>query len=178
MNGSTTSGRPRPTLGLSGVQELLERLRTPSPAARRPERSDVRVAVLTALAERPGTGSEVVRALQDGGGRHPGPGVVHPMLRVLADEGLATAAESDGRRTWTLTAAGRTAAAAVADRPAAEDAVAGPSPEGRSAIAWSGARLAQITAHASRVGSREQVAQVVAVLDAARRDVLAILARG
>lgn len=175
--------QPETTVGrsIAAVREVVDQLRSPgtrrSPAPA--ERDDVRPGVLTVLAQRPATGSEIVRALQDraADGRSPGAGTVYPMLQLLADEGLVTADEVDGRRTWTLTAAGRTAADdAARDRHVARAApVAGGSE--RRTVARSAAQLAQTTALATQSGTPQQVGEVAAVLDDARRRIFAILGR-
>jgi DNA-binding PadR family transcriptional regulator len=63
-------------------------------------------------------GYEVIQELeeQSGGRWRPSAGSVYPTLQQLADEGLVTSEEIDGRRTYTLTAEGRAAAAAVPPR--------------------------------------------------------------
>lgn len=193
MTGSSTdrpSGLQRLTdagRGLSGVRDVIDRLRSPSDrnARRRPEGGDVRAAVLTTLAEQPADGYRIVRTLQERGHGAPTPGAgsVYPTLQLLADEGLATATDTDGKKTWSLTDAGRAAADAARDR--SDSSASGPSGSGaaapraarRGAIARSGGQLAQAAALAAQSGSQDQIAEVVAVLDAARRDVLAVLAR-
>jgi DNA-binding PadR family transcriptional regulator len=191
MNGSSSS---RPTgsrsavgFGLDRIREAVEDFRSPGDrrARPRPERSDVRDAVLTVLEEQPADGYRIVRVLQERSGDGPGTsaGEVYPALQLLADEGLVTAAETDGRKTWTLTAAGRAAAEAARDRTA--DGVrdgrsnrSDRSAADRRGVARSGAALASAAALAARTGTPAQVAEVVAVLDDARRRVFAILSRG
>jgi DNA-binding PadR family transcriptional regulator len=82
-------------------------------------RGEVRLLILAALALRPMHGYEVIQELeeQSGGRWRPSAGSVYPTLQLLADEGLVTADEVDGRRTYTLTDEGRAAAAAVPPRP-------------------------------------------------------------
>jgi DNA-binding PadR family transcriptional regulator len=194
MNGSSSS---RPTgsrsavgFGLDRIREAVEDFRSPGDrrARPRPERSDVRDAVLTVLEEQPADGYRIVRVLQERSGDGPGTsaGEVYPALQLLADEGLVTAAETDGRKTWTLTAAGRAAAEAARDRTADEVRDGRSDRPGRSdrsaadrrGVARSGAALASAAALAARTGTPAQVAEVVAVLDDARRRVFAILSRG
>jgi DNA-binding PadR family transcriptional regulator len=69
----------------------------------------VRLAVLTLLAESPMHGYQIITELTERseGAWRPSPGSVYPTLQQLEDEGLVTVAELDGRRTYTLTAAGR-----------------------------------------------------------------------
>jgi DNA-binding PadR family transcriptional regulator len=166
--------------GLSAAREVLDELRSPGrrhvPVS--PRRDDVREAVLLVLAEQPSTGYAIVRTLEERGGAAPTPraGAVYPTLQLLADEGLATAAETDGRKLYTLTTAGYAAAEAVRDRPATDEGFATRTAERRGAIARSGAQLAQAAALAAQTGTPEQVADTAAALDEARRRILAILA--
>lgn len=70
---------------------------------------DVRAAALRILAEAPATGATVIRTVTDRAtdGWAPTAAEVYPVLQLLVDEGLATVAEDAGRRTFTLTDAGR-----------------------------------------------------------------------
>ena len=71
---------------------------------RRMRRGDVRFAVIDVLAEAPMHGYEMIRTLEErsGGRWRPSPGSVYPTLQLLADEGLVTAADVDGRRSTPL----------------------------------------------------------------------------
>ena len=65
-------------------------------------------------------GYQVMQELAErsGGRWHPSAGSVYPTLQQLEDEGLVTVEDRDGRRTFALTDAGRTAATAIpAERP-------------------------------------------------------------
>jgi DNA-binding PadR family transcriptional regulator len=81
-------------------------------------RGEIRPLIFAVLALRPMHGYEVIQELeeQSGGRWRPSAGSVYPTLQQLADEGLVTSEEIDGRRTYTLTAEGRAAAAAVPPR--------------------------------------------------------------
>ena len=78
-------------------------------------RGDVRAAVLALLAEEPMHGYQIISELTErsGGAWRPSPGSVYPTLSQLTDEGLVRAEETDGRRVFHLTDAGR---AVVAER--------------------------------------------------------------
>jgi len=80
------------------------------PAVRRGE---IRPLILAVLLEKPMHGYEVIQELEarSGGRWRPSAGSVYPTLQLLADEGLVTSEEIDGRRTFTLTESGRLAAA-------------------------------------------------------------------
>jgi DNA-binding PadR family transcriptional regulator len=88
---------------------------SPGPSVRRGE---IRPLILGVLLEKPMHGYEVIQELeaQSGGRWRPSAGSVYPTLQQLADEGLVTSVEVDGRRTYTLTDEGRTAAASSTAR--------------------------------------------------------------
>jgi DNA-binding PadR family transcriptional regulator len=77
-------------------------------------RGEIRPLILAALVAKPTHGYEIINELQaqSGGRWRPSAGSVYPTLQQLADEGLVTSEEVDGRRIYTLTEAGRAAAAA------------------------------------------------------------------
>ena len=72
-------------------------------------RGDVRSALLIALLDGPAHGYELIQNLEEKtqGRWRPSPGSVYPALQLLTDEGLVTAIERDGKRTFELTDAGR-----------------------------------------------------------------------
>jgi len=72
-------------------------------------RGDVRAAILALLREGPRNGYQIMSEIEErsGGAWRPSPGAIYPALSQLADEGLITGEESDGRRTYRLTEAGR-----------------------------------------------------------------------
>ena len=72
-------------------------------------RGDVRSALLLLLDEQPYNGYGLMQEVErrsDGVWR-PSPGSVYPALALLEDEGLVRSEESDGRKQFTLTDAGR-----------------------------------------------------------------------
>ena len=75
-------------------------------------RGEIRPLILSVLTARPMHGYEVIQELEarSGGRWRPSAGSVYPTLQQLADEGLVSAEEQDGRRVYTLTDAGRKAA--------------------------------------------------------------------
>src|SRR5487761_545620 len=72
-------------------------------------RGDVRATILALLQEGPRNGYQIMSEIEErsGGAWRPSPGAVYPALQLLADEGLVEAEESGGRRTFSLTDAGR-----------------------------------------------------------------------
>jgi DNA-binding PadR family transcriptional regulator len=79
-------------------------------------RRGVRIVILAVLARQPMHGYQVMQELEarSGGRWRPSAGSVYPTLQQLEDEGLVRSEEVDGRRTYTITDAGRTA---LADSP-------------------------------------------------------------
>jgi DNA-binding PadR family transcriptional regulator len=80
-----------------------------APRGAKAARGDVRAAILALLREGPRTGYQIMSDIEarSGGAWRPSPGAVYPALAALADEGLIVGAESGGRRTFSLTEAGR-----------------------------------------------------------------------
>jgi len=72
-------------------------------------RGDVRAAILALLREGPRNGYQIIVDIEErsGGAWRPSPGAVYPALAQLADEGLIEGEEDGGRRTFSLTEAGR-----------------------------------------------------------------------
>jgi DNA-binding PadR family transcriptional regulator len=142
-------------------------------------RGDVRAAVLALLAEGPMHGYQIIHEIEErsGGAWKPSPGSVYPTLQLLADEGLISAEESNGRKTYSLTDEGRQTAQAAADQPAPWTASSAQDSGRASALPKAGIELAQAAAQVGRTGTPEQVKQAVAVLEEARRKLYAILAQ-
>lgn len=136
----------------------------------RPRRGDVRLAILTLLAEQPMHGYQIITELgeRSGGLWRPSPGSVYPTLQQLQDEGLVTSSEQDGRRTFELTESGRTQAATAADgRPAPWDQMTADDHDGaarlRERVAQAMAAVVQVSA-AGTDAQLERAEQLVADL--------------
>jgi DNA-binding PadR family transcriptional regulator len=142
-------------------------------------RGDVRTAVLALLAEKPMHGYQIIQEIgeRSGGSWKPSPGSVYPTLQLLTDEGLISATESNGRKTYTLTDEGTTAAAASAEQSAPWEAQGGRDGMKTGALPKAGIDLAHATAQVARTGSPQQVDEAVEVLNDARRKLYAILAQ-
>jgi hypothetical protein len=142
-------------------------------------RGDVRSAVLALLAEGPMHGYQIIHEIEErsGGAWKPSPGSVYPTLQLLADEGLISATETNGRKTYTLTEDGRIVADAAGDQPAPWETSSARDGGRTSALPKAGFDLAQAVAQVGRSGNAEQVKQAVAALDEARRKVYSILAQ-
>jgi DNA-binding PadR family transcriptional regulator len=166
--------------GTENMWQMMEQLRSKfeKSAGSRAGRGDVRSAVLALLAEQPMHGYQIIREIDErsGGSWKPSAGSVYPTLQLLSDEGIITAEESNGRKTYALTEAGRDE---VAESGATAPWQTGESTEhpGITALPKAGVELAQAAAQVGRTGSPEQVQQAVAVLDEARKRLYAILAQ-
>lgn len=140
-------------------------------------RGDVRAAVLSLLAEEPMHGYQIIHEIEErsGGAWKPSPGSVYPTLQMLADEGLISATEAAGKKTYSLTDAGRAEVDAAEAKPAPWQSFAAQDTR-TSDLPKSGMKLAQAAAQVGRGGSPEQVRRAVEVLDEARRKLYSILA--
>ncbi|GAA1465057.1 PadR family transcriptional regulator [Microbacterium thalassium] len=141
-------------------------------------RGDVRSAVLALLAEGPMHGYQIIHEIEErsGGMWKPSPGSIYPTLQMLADEGLIVAEEKDGKKTYSLTDAGREEAEGSDDRSAPWEMPGMKDAQRMAALPKAGAKLAQAAAQVGKAGTKEQVDEAVAVLDEARRKLYAILA--
>ncbi len=131
-------------------------------------RGEIRPLILSVLTKRPMHGYEVIQELEatSGGRWRPSAGSVYPTLQQLADEGLVTSDDVDGRRVYTLTEAGRTAAAAA------------PSPDwgDRDADGDDVRRFFEAVMQVERVGSPEARRRSHQILADARRELYRLLA--
>jgi DNA-binding PadR family transcriptional regulator len=144
----------------------------------RRRRGDVRAAMLTLLAEEPRNGYQLMQEIENRseGVWRPSPGSVYPALQQLEDEGLVRADESDGRKVFRLTDAGREAA---------EEASAGGAPweaasEAVDSDVWELFGVARQVGMAifqlAQAGSPQQLAEAREILTNARRSLYGILA--
>ncbi len=145
-------------------------------------RGDVRAAVLSLLAERPMHGYQIIGEIAErsGGTWKPSAGSVYPTLQLLADEGLIEAEEQNGRKTYSLTEAGREVVAETTGTPApwvANDREGKRNDPRFHALPKAGIDLAAAAAQVGRSGSPEQVQAAIDILDDARRRLYTILAQ-
>ncbi|MFE1644868.1 PadR family transcriptional regulator [Microbacterium sp. P01] len=166
---------------MGGIWEAMEQLRGQfeQKAGTRVGRGDVRASVLALLAEKPMHGYQIIQQIEErsAGAWKPSPGSVYPTLQLLADEGLISAQESDGRKTYSLTEAGRAVYEASADRSVPWETTGHRDSTRAGALPKAGIDLAQAVAQVGRSGSPAQVKQAVDVLDEARRKLFSILAQ-
>ena len=82
------------------------------------DQGDLRLLLLSLIAERPSHGYELIRAIEEklGGAYSPSPGVVYPTLTLLEELGYATVeAQEGGRKLYSITEAGRAYLAEAAE---------------------------------------------------------------
>jgi DNA-binding PadR family transcriptional regulator len=148
---------------------------------RKARRGDVRMAALMLLAEEPRNGYQIMQELEErsDGLWRPSPGSVYPALQQLEDEGLVRSQESDGRKLFHLTDAGRKT---VQERPADAKAPWEQMSHGMSDEAVELGSLMKEVAMAfvqvMRVGGAQQIGEAKTVLTDTRKALYRILADG
>ena len=72
------------------------------------ESGEMKYVILRLLREKPRHGYEIIKALEErfGGWYSPSPGTVYPTLQLLEDQGFVRVVETDGRKTYHITAEG------------------------------------------------------------------------
>jgi len=147
------------------------------PGGVRARRGDVRAAVLRLLSEAPMHGYQIIQELsaRSGGAWSASPGSVYPTLQLLADEGLIVAAESGGKKVFSLTESGTAAVAETADAPAPWEEVA-QADAGNGSYREAIAKLVHAAVQIAKGGSAAQTAAGLEVLNDARKKLYAILA--
>src|SRR5215204_1942710 len=143
----------------------------------RARRGDVRAATLALLAERPMHGYEMIKELEqrtDGAWR-PSAGSIYPTLQLLEDEGLIKGEESEGKRRFSLTDAGRTEHESRTGDAPWDEVTAGAAPEtlrlGRAAH-----QLREAIGQVFYAADEQQRKRVRELLDETRRKIYGILA--
>jgi DNA-binding PadR family transcriptional regulator len=152
----------------------------PGPArGAKASRGDVRAAILALLKEGPRNGYQIMSEIAErsGGAWRPSPGAVYPALSQLADEGLIAGEEEDGRRTYSLTDAGRQYLAEHPER------ARGAWESAAQQEAWEvpglfaeAARLGGGIVQIAHAGTHEQVVAAEKLLARTRRELYNILA--
>ncbi|MBF8194130.1 PadR family transcriptional regulator [Nonomuraea sp. K274] len=162
-----------PPMGLPGGHTVAH-WETPAPRVRR---GNVRAALLALLHEGPMNGYQMIQGIEERsrGVWRPSPGSVYPALQQLEDEGLVSAGESGGSRTYRLTEEGRGQAARHADEePWNEVARTVSDDHHELRLLW--AQLNEAFAHLVRTGGDRQLAEAKKLIRQTRRSVFQILA--
>ena len=145
----------------------------------RSRRGDVRFAVLRLLAEEPMHGYQMITVLAErsGGAWRPSPGSIYPTLQQLEDEGLVTVTEREGRRTFTLTDAGRAEVErAPAGRRAPWDELKDEDGAGTRALRATAFQVMGAAMQVAAAGDERQVARAERLLKDARKALYRLLA--
>jgi DNA-binding PadR family transcriptional regulator len=153
----------------------------PRGRGRKARRGDIRTAALLLLAEEPRNGYQIMQEVQErsDGAWSPSPGSVYPALSQLEDEGLIRTEQSDGRKVFALTDAGRQLVEERdASRPAPWEQMSDELGAGARELGKLMREVAFAFAQVARTGSDEQIARAREVLATARRDLYRILADG
>jgi DNA-binding PadR family transcriptional regulator len=143
----------------------------------RARRGDIRAAALALLAERPMHGYEMIREIEDrtGGAWIPSAGSIYPALQLLEDEGLIKGSESEGRRRFELTEAGRKEQESRQDEAPWETVTAGYDPEFLR-LRRSMLQLRASATQAVHAADGDQLRRIRELLDETRRRIYGILA--
>ncbi|MCQ4212229.1 PadR family transcriptional regulator [Streptomyces longispororuber] len=143
----------------------------------RARRGDVRASILALLKDRPMHGYEMIQEIAErsGGAWKPSPGSVYPTLQLLEDEGLITSASEGGKKLFSLTDAGATAAEEGPDAPW-EEAGRGVDWEAMNEIRQAGFGLMEAFGQVWKTGSKEQRDKALSVITDARKKLYLILA--
>jgi DNA-binding PadR family transcriptional regulator len=144
----------------------------------RRRRGDIRTAILAVLAEGPGHGYDLMHRLEDksDGAWRPSAGSVYPTLQQLEDEGLATSAETDGKRVYTITAEGAAEAARRIEEAGEPWATPGGGGVHPGLLFRSLGALAMAAKQTVAAGSQAQLAAAIRIVDDARRELYRVLA--
>ncbi len=142
---------------------------------RRMRRGHVPDLLLAALLAGPAHGYELMDRLEklSGGTWRPSPGSVYPLLQAFEDKGLVKGHESEGRRVFTLTDAGREAAE---QRQVVEVAARFPSDSQPSELHAEMIQLRAASKHLAMNATPEQMEQAVALVRETRQAIYRLLA--
>ncbi|MDW4906676.1 PadR family transcriptional regulator [Streptomyces sp. ADMS] len=143
----------------------------------RARRGDVRASILALLKDRPMHGYEMIQEIAErsGGTWKPSPGSVYPTLQMLEDEGLIVSESEGGKKLFSLTESGRTAAGEGPDAPW-EEAGRGVDREALNDIRQAGFGLMEAFGQVWKTGSKEQREKALTVINEARKKLYLILA--
>ncbi|HEY1687492.1 MAG TPA: PadR family transcriptional regulator [Solirubrobacteraceae bacterium] len=153
----------------------------PRGRGRKARRGDIRTAALLLLAEEQRNGYQIMQEVEQrsGGVWRPSPGSVYPALQQLEDEGLIRSEETDGRKLFQLTDAGRDYVNERGkDRPAPWDEMSSDFGEKAFELGNLMKEVGFAFFQVMRTGSDTQVEEARKVLASARKDLYRILADG
>jgi DNA-binding PadR family transcriptional regulator len=148
------------------------------PGPQRKRRGDVRIAILSLLADKAFNGYGLIKEIgeRSGGTWNASPGSVYPTLQQLVDEELIEPLGKGPRTEFQLTDAGRTYVAEHADELAAVWAVASERADADAGLHEAIGKLMGVVHQFRFAGTEEQRAKAVEALDATRKTLYGILA--
>lgn len=146
-------------------------------SAMRARRGYVRNAVLRLLSESPMHGYQIIQELskRSEGAWSPSAGSVYPTLQLLADEGLLSAEETEGKKVYTLTEAGKEEVGKMADEPAPWESAAGSGTDVAS-LRRAASKMMQALMQVGRNGTAKQLEAAIETLDETRKKLYTIIA--
>jgi len=140
-------------------------------------RGAVRTAILLLLAEQPMHGYQIMQELSErsGGVWRPSPGSIYPTLQQLADQGLVETEDSDGKKIYHLTDAGR-AKVEESDATPPWQRFDSDGDDGLTALRDLGFQVGAAVMQVAHAGSEEQLAEAKAILADTRSRLYRLLA--
>jgi DNA-binding PadR family transcriptional regulator len=144
----------------------------------RARRGDVRLAVLRLLADEPRNGYQLMQTIEErsGGNWRPSPGSMYPTLSQLEDEGLIRSVDEDGTRLFQITDAGREHLKTRADEPDPWTPTDGRSEHAMAELGPLVIGIGKAVWQVASVGTEQQRARALELLDETRRGLYRILA--
>jgi DNA-binding PadR family transcriptional regulator len=153
----------------------------PRGRGRKARRGDIRTAALLLLAEEPRNGYQIMQEVEErsDGVWRPSPGSVYPALQQLEDEGLIRSQESEGRKLFALTDAGRDYVKERGeDKPAPWEQMSGDVSDQAHELGRLIREVASAFTQVVKTGSEAQMGEARKVLTTTRKDLYRILADG
>lgn len=142
----------------------------------------LRASVLTALADGPKTGHEIIRVIGETSpsGKKPATSAIYPLLEAFSDEGLVKVQVKKDRKIYELSSEGQMAFESLPELEGDEEAGLGwPTPKWvdlKGEVPIAASRLAKVAIEVSQFGSKEQQQAAAAAIDEARKKIHAVLA--
>ena len=138
----------------------------------RARRGEAKFLVLEVLAEGPRHGYEIIGAIEEKRGLRPSPGSIYPTLQMLEEGGFVTGADQDGKRVYTITAAGTEL---LANRTTDSSSDSEDGDDVRRQVKASAMKLGAALVGA-RDSNEETLVKICEIVDRARREIYAVLA--
>ncbi len=138
-------------------------------------RGDTKFALLAILAEGPRHGYDLMLEIERRTGSKPSPGSIYPTLQALEEGGFLSGRESDGKRVYEITDAGRQLLAENPERGDSAGDDESMAPYARAMLA--GRSVISASREVLRTGDGDLVAKVAEILERTRREIYTLLAQ-